>query len=177
MGAELAALRWDDVNPAEREAVIQHALDGAGGEKAPKNGLARIIILPPRALEALSLIAPRTDSEYVFHTVRGRRLSKGTLAYLWRPIAAAWKARGGRDLDLYELRHACATLLLERGLSPADVAVQLGHTDGGRLVQTLYGHPDEDRARDRLRMAFGHNPIPFSDRLGRMSAAQENRSA
>ena len=174
---ELAALRWDDVNPAEREAVIQHALDGAGGEKAPKNGLARIIILPPRALESLSLIAPRTDSEYVFHTVRGRRLSKGTLAYLWRPIAAAWKARGGRDLDLYELRHACATLLLERGLSPADVAVQLGHTDGGRLVQTLDGHPDEDRARDRLRMALGHNPIPFSDRRGRMSAAQENRSA
>jgi len=25
-------------------------------------------------------------------------------------------------------------LLLERGLAPADVAVQLGHTDGGRLV-------------------------------------------
>jgi hypothetical protein len=40
------------------------------------------------------------------------------------------------------------------------VAVQLGHTDGGRLVQVLYGHPDEERALDRLLMAFsadGHN--------------------
>jgi integrase len=52
------------------------------------------------------------------------------------------------------LRHACATLVLERGLSPADVALQLGHSDGGRLVMQLYRHPDEDRARDRLKMAF-----------------------
>jgi integrase len=151
---ELAALRWDDLRPAEREATISRALDGSGGEKPPKNGLARVIILPPRALEALSLVARRTDSPYVFHSPRGRRLSKGTLTYLWRPVAVAWAAKGGRDIDLYELRHACATLLLERGLTPADVAVQLGHTDGGRLVQTLYGHPDEARARDRLRMAF-----------------------
>jgi hypothetical protein len=28
------------------------------------------------------------------------------------------------------------------------------HSDGGRLVMQLYGHPDEDRARDRLKMAF-----------------------
>jgi hypothetical protein len=62
--------------------------------------------------------------------------------------------RRGRDVDLYELLHACTTLLPERGLRPADVAVQLGHTDGGRLVQILYGHPDEERAPDRLLMAF-----------------------
>lgn len=91
------------------------------------------------------------------HTPRGRRLTKGSLAYVWCPVASAWRAKGGRDLDLYELRHACATPLLERGLAPADVAVQLGHTDGGRLVMTLYGHPDERRARDRLRMAFAYD--------------------
>ena len=28
------------------------------------------------------------------------------------------------------------------------------HTDGGRLVQILYGHPDEERALDWLLMAF-----------------------
>lgn len=151
---ELAALQWPDLDPANREATISRALDGEGGIKPPKNGLARKVILPPRALEALGMVAHRTDSPYVFHTPRGRRLTKGTLAYLWRSVAAAWRATGGRDLVLYELRHCCATLLLERGATPADVAVQLGHTDGGRLVMTLYGHPDETRARDRLRMAF-----------------------
>lgn len=171
---ELAAVQWADLDPANREAIICRALDGQGGEKAPKNGLARTIILPPRALEALGLVARRTDSPYVFHSPRGRRLSKGNLAYLWRPVVAAWRAKGGRDIDPYDLRHACATLLLERGLTPADVAVQLGHTDGGRLVQVLYGHPDEDRARDRLRMAFvadGHKQPVDADRLGHISDA------
>jgi integrase len=98
-----------------------------------------------------------------------------TLTYLWRPIAAAWRANGGRDLDLHELRHACATLLLERGLAPADVAVRLGHTDGGRLVMTLYGHPDEDRARDRLDLAFaadGHNEPGSHEQVGHKSATR-----
>jgi hypothetical protein len=36
-------------------------------------------------------------------------------------------------MDFYELRHFCATHLLELGVSHADVAVQLGHTDGGAL--------------------------------------------
>jgi hypothetical protein len=45
-------------------------------------------------------------------------------------------------------------MLLERGVSPADVAVQLGHTDGGALVMARYGHPSEDAARDRLKMAY-----------------------
>lgn len=154
---ELAALQWHDLDPANREATIRRALDGQGGVKPPKNGLERTIILPPSALVALGQVARRTDSPFVFHTPRGCRLNKGSLAYLWRPVASAWRAKGGRDLDLYELRHACATLLLERGLAPADVAVQLGHTDGGRLVMTLYGHPDERRARDRLRMAFAYD--------------------
>jgi hypothetical protein len=32
---------------------------------------------------------------------------------------------------------------MERGLPPHVVANQLGHTDGGALVQRLYGHPSE----------------------------------
>ena len=153
---ELAALQWGDLDIPARRLTVRRALDGQGGVKAPKNGRAREIVLAPQALAALSMLArPVLADAPVFRTTRGRRLSKGTLAYLWRPIAAAWKANGGRDLDLYELRHACATMLLERGSQPADVALQLGHTDGGRLVQVLYGHPDEDRARDRLDLAFG----------------------
>lgn len=171
---ELAAMRWTDLDPANRQAVISRALDGQGGEKAPKNGLALPIVLPPRALEALGMITRRYDSTYVFHSPRGKRLSKGSLNYLWRPVAAAWRAQGGRDVDFYELRHACATLLLERGLRPTDVAVQLGHTDGGRLVQILYGHPDEERALDRLLMAFsvdGHKSQVAATPLGQDPAA------
>jgi integrase len=171
---ELAALRWSDLDIPNRRATISRALDGQGGIKPPKNGRPRRIVLPPQALRALSTLPrPLDDAELIFHTPRGKRLTKTSLAYQWRPIAAAWRAGGGRDLDLHELRHACATLLLERGLAPADVAVQLGHTDGGRLVMTLYGHPDEDRARDRLDLAFaadGHKRSAADDRLGYNSA-------
>jgi integrase len=108
--------------------------------------------VPPGALDAIRQVPPVLHDDYLFHTPRGKRLP--TLHDLWRPVAAAWLVASGRDIDLYDLRHAAATLYLERGLTPADVAVQLGHTDGGRLVQTLSGHPSEDRARDRLRLAF-----------------------
>jgi hypothetical protein len=39
-------------------------------------------------------------------------------------------------------------------LPPHVIALQLGHTDGGRLVRELYGHPDSALARDRTREAF-----------------------
>lgn len=151
---ELAALKRANLRLAAAELVVDATVDATGGEKLPKNGKPRVVTLPPLALRALASVPTRVDSSYVFHTARGRRLSKGSLSYLWRPVAAAWREKTGHPLDLYELRHACATLLLERGLSPADVALQLGHSDGGRLVMQLYGHPDEDRARDRLKMAF-----------------------
>ena len=44
---------------------------------------------------------------------------------------------------------------MERGLPPHVVANQLGHTDGGALVQRLYGHPSERGMRDQIRLAFG----------------------
>jgi hypothetical protein len=69
-------------------------------------------------------------------------------------------------LELYELRRACATLPIERGLAPLYsrvhvgnarpfVANQLGHPDGGALAQRLYGHPSDRGMRDHVCLAFG----------------------
>jgi integrase len=65
-------------------------------------------------------------------------------------------------MDFYELRHFCATHLLELGVSHADVAVQLGHTDGGARVMSTYGHPSEDLARERLKRAYTTNVVRLS---------------
>ncbi len=35
-----------------------------------------------------------------------------------------------------------------------DVAIALGHTDGGELVRRLYGHRDYERALDRVTTAY-----------------------
>ena len=49
---------------------------------------------------------------WLFTTPRELRLSKSSLHYYWRPV----RARFGRpEMDFYELRHFCATHLLELG--------------------------------------------------------------
>ena len=150
---ELAGLRWEDIDLADREIDVRRSIDATGLPKLPKNGRTRLITVPPPAADALDAL-PRNLDGYVFHTVRGRPFSKATLWYVWRPVAAAWRSAGHDDLDLYELRHAAATMLLERGVAHADVAVQLGHTDGGALVMERYGHPSQDLSRERLKMAW-----------------------
>lgn len=155
---ELCALRREDVDLERGEVTIRYSRDPTGQEKLPKNKLPRKVVLRRRAIEALQAIAPLAHSPYLLHSKRGKRLTKGTLAYFWRPIKSAWVAQGGKAIDLYDLRHAAATMLIEQGLSVGDVAFQLGHQDGGRLVMELYGHPAEDSMRDRIRMADAATP-------------------
>jgi integrase len=155
---ELFALQWEDVQPdymvRGKRAPSVHisrnvAIDGA--TTTPKNGKARRVVLPPPAEAAWRQVPVREGCPYVFTTPTGKRLSRSSLTYLWRPVRAA---AGYPKMDYYELRHFCATYLLERGVMHADVAVQLGHTDGGALVMSTYGHPNEDSARDRVLSAF-----------------------
>jgi hypothetical protein len=39
-------------------------------------------------------------------------------------------------------------------LEPSVISVQLGHRDGGRLVEQLYGHRDQRRSLAKIRQAF-----------------------
>ena len=152
---ELHALTWGDIRG--EDLVIERSLDSTGAIKLPKNGKARKIAVPPVALEALKQLPTRGDPEPIFMTRTGKRLSKSSHWYYFDPVR---KAFGRPTFHFYELRHACATILLERGLNPAQVAMQLGHQDGGRLVQELYGHPSEDRARELIHTAFGKEVAP-----------------
>ena len=141
---------------------IRRNLDGTGQLKLPKNGKRRVVILPPPARDALLDVAPRIDTSWLFVTGRGRQFRKSSLLYYWNPVRAAF---GRPGMDFYELRHFCATHLLELGVSHSDVAVQLGHTDGGLLVMSTYGHPSEDGARERLKQAYAASVVPLQPRL------------
>lgn len=59
----------------------------------------------------------------------------------------------------------------ELEMSSEDVAIALGHQDGGNLVRRLYGHRDKGRALDRIVGAYatraenrpkrqGSSPVP-----------------
>jgi integrase len=69
-------------------------------------------------------------------------------------------------MAFYELRHAAASMLLECGVTPWDVAIQLGHTHGGQLVMERYGHPSEAGARARLPRRVGVRDYAPARRLG-----------
>jgi integrase len=149
---ELCALRREDLLPND-ELAVRGSIDATGQLKLPKNGRTRVVTVPPPAARAIAQVPPALDG-MLFHSPLGRPLNKGNLNYVWRPIANGWLVNDGRKITMYELRHAAATNLIERGVVSSDVAVQLGHTDGGRLVETLYGHPKQQPARDRLKMAY-----------------------
>jgi integrase len=123
----------------------------------PKNGHGRDVVLPRRAREAVDRMPRLYDQQAVFVAPRGGRLWAPHFNWLWNPVRAAF---GRPTMAFHELRHFCATYLLERGLSPADVAVQLGHRDGGALVMSTYGHPSERAAKARILAAVdGPNPV------------------
>lgn len=125
----------------------------------PKNGQARTVNVHPLALEAvLSLPTPLRSQTPLFHARRGGPLSGASQHYYWHPIRSAF---GNPSLDLYELRHFCGSYHLnDLELAPQDVAEQLGHTDGGVLVQRLYGHPSQELARRRIAAAY-EQPQPL----------------
>jgi hypothetical protein len=75
-------------------------------------------------------------------------------------------------MDFYELRHFCGAWLFNDLELPAqDVAHQ--HTDGGALVQRLYGHPSERLAKERIKRATGSGPTV----VAHLSEAQGRRSS
>lgn len=68
----------------------------------------------------------------------------------WKEVWSETRKTAGVWPQWHELRHFCATWLLDNGASAEDVAIQFGHSDGGQLIRELYGHPDRDLALARL---------------------------
>ena len=56
-----------------------------------------------------------------------------------RSFAAACKRAGIKPVSVYELRHTAASLLVDAGASPYQVADQLGHTTT-RMLDRHYRH-------------------------------------
>lgn len=145
---ELFAMRWEDVG--EETVLIRRSRKFDGTIGTPKNGKSREVPLLPPA-QVLDTVPRREGSSYVFHSPRGAALLRGTHSWSWQKVKSAAGLPGVR---WHDLRHFCATQLLELGVDHFAVSVQLGHTDGGALVMARYGHPSIDAARGRLQAAF-----------------------
>lgn len=164
---ELYALRLEDLGVDTLE--VRRAADSRTRTVTmPKNGRGRTVVYPAKAREAVELVPRLAGVELVFPSPRGNQFWANSFCWAWNPVRAVF---GRPAMALHELRHFCATYLLELGLAPADVAVQLGHTDGGALVMSTYGHPSDRAARARISAAMDGNATgelrPFRSRGAR----------
>ena len=153
---ELFALERTDLRGDH--CTIERSLSSTGEVGPTKTGKTRTVVVPPPATAALEQV-PALPSGLLFTSPAGRRWSQPSHHRYWS-LLRRFADRPG--LDFYELRHCAATLLLERGLTPWDVAQQLGHTDGGQLVMSLYGHPSEAGARARILASWDADVQPLA---------------
>lgn len=186
--SEMYGLERTDFLLASSEIYVQRQYY-RGRLKRPKNHRPRRIICTPAATSAYETLPRYTPIakvdergkerpiDFAFRNKSGDPLTQTSMHNYWVPVRAAFEAalseqrraelQAPRDpkhpeMDFYELRHRCATDLLERFRADgqdgcADVAIQLGHTDEGELVRDLYGHPSDDLARERLKKLFEDN--------------------
>jgi len=101
------------------------------------------------------------------HLRRWRRLStRYAIEYAGRPIRSqerrAWRtarelAGLGSDVTPHILRHTCATMLLQLGVSVYDVAGVLGTTED--VIRRTYGHHAHDHLRQAVAM-FSRRTAP-----------------
>ena len=150
---EVMGLQWQDISEDSIRIRRSRKDDGTYGK--PKNGKEREVPFL-RAARVLDQVPRRPDDPFIFHTPQGEVLKKGNLSYLWRVMrdgsgtTPARLDQGLKPIRFHDLRHFCATQLLEKGAGHFDVSVMLGHEDGGALVMARYGHPSKDAARTRL---------------------------
>ena len=165
--SEVQGFQWRDID--EDVIHVRRALKDDGSYGKPKNGLQRTIAFlePARVLDQ---VPRREGSPFVFHVMKGAPLNQANLYYHWNkvraPLALEREEAGLPGVRFHDLRHFCATQLLELGLSHFDVPVQLGHEDGGALVMSRYGHPSKEAARDRLLAVFGASPASTGSAAG-----------
>jgi integrase len=167
--SEIFGLNWSDIDFKAETIHVQRQFHKRR-LTSPKNGKSRVVYLPPPAAQALREMPRRAHAEHVFAGKEGQRVTQPALSIYWKPIRVAFEAtlpearrqqfraaRAKGSMDFYELRHFCATFLIEEGVELWAIAKQLGH-QGTKLIEDTYGHPRDEIARQQMRRVFNAPP-------------------
>ena len=131
---EAVALTWDRVLLAERVILVDRSVDQRGRYQDLKTrGAEREIQISATTAGLLAAIRPSIDYDVpVFRGVHGYRLNVNNWYHrVWQPTLRA----AGIQLRVHDLRHACATLLLESGASLTAVQQRLGHAESATTAK------------------------------------------
>ena len=143
---EIDALRWTDLSDDGLEIDVRRQWAAAAATfTTPKNGREREgVALNSRARGAIDKARRFRRGEHIFCNTQGDHWRPAARNWYWRLIRSkvTWE---GKQPHLYlATRHFAAAFMLNAlEQRPEHIAFMLGHTDGGGLVRTTYGHPDE----------------------------------
>jgi len=147
----LDALRRANVDLVRsRIRVAEHFSAATRTFTLPRNGEIREAPLTDPAREAL--LSLPVEGQFCFAPIRGEHWTASARAYHWKAVRTAVGWAGSLYLATRHLAGSYMVNVLE--LPSEDVAIALGHTDGGELVRRLNGHRDRDRALDRVAAAY-----------------------
>ncbi len=151
--AEATALCWEHVGT--RTLLVELSRDGTGGGKGTKTGVIRTVpMLAPLAedLAAWRSAAGKPDDEAPIAQRADGGTWNGTDYRNWRRrrFDPAVERSGLDRTRPYDLRHSYASLMIQAGYSPVELAAELGHSP--TLTLNTYAHLFSEFARgERVR--------------------------
>jgi integrase len=141
---ELVGLKRQHMNLLKREVRIVGTLEEVPGgvryvEETKTSASRRTIDIPAFLVDLLAAhLKEAPESEFVFCTRDGSAIRRSNFRQrVWKPGVK----KSGLDpkLRFHDLRHTCASLLIEQGAHPKEIQARLGHST---ITTTLdrYGH-------------------------------------
>lgn len=158
--SELLGLQWDSVDFENDTLTIKHTVSRVTGSVAkdktknassyrsfPLTEEARSIFQTAKAEEKENrhlMGRAYQETPYIFKWPDGRPFSPG---YVSQHFARLLRWNNLPHIRFHELRHSCASLLLNQGYTLKDVQEWMGHADI-QMTANIYGHLDMQRKQN-----------------------------
>ena len=133
---EMLALTWDDVDLSSNTLAISKTSTRLNGEDVittPKTTSGRRIVVIPQFIADMLRDYKRMSAysgEQLFHITRSAMLKK---------LHAGADKAGVKQIRLHDLRHSHASMLIDAGFTPVEVADRLGHSNPAMTLK-VYSH-------------------------------------
>lgn len=163
--SEVLGLKWDSIDFTNGLVFVRHTVCKLGTkvekDKTKTNSSRRSFPMTQEARELFLAVKAEEDenrrlfgkgyqkNDYVFKWPDGHPFEPD---YVTRHFAKVVKRSGLPYIRFHDLRHSCASLLLNSGFNFKDIQDWLGHSDIGTTMN-IYGHLDTARkqsAADKL---------------------------